>query len=127
MAQTTSELSPAVPTPAHVPAALVHDFDMLFDPGLSSDPHGRYERLVAEAPPLFWTPRGGGHWMINRHDLAFEAARDWESFSSEFPLPPAVEAMLAAAADDARVPTSTPINLDPPSHAKFRAPLNKAF
>jgi cytochrome P450 len=127
MAQAAIELTPAVPTPAHVPPALVHDFDMLLDPGFDRDPHARYERLVAEAPPVFWTPRGGGHWMINRHDLAFEAARDWESFSSDFPLPPAVEAMLAEAADGSRVPKSTPINMDPPVHAKFRAPLNKAF
>ena len=127
MTQAETGLTPAVPTPDHVPPALVHDFDLLFDPGLASDPHGRYERLVAEAPPVFWTPRGGGHWMINRHELAFEAARDWESFSSEFPLPPAVEAMLAEAADGSRVPKSTPINMDPPTHAKFRVPLNKAF
>ena len=127
MTQAETELNPAVSTPAHVPPALVHDFDLLFDPGLRTDPHDRYQQLVAQAPPVFWTPRGGGHWMINRHDLAFEAARDWESFSSEFPLPPAVETMLAEAADGSRVPRSTPINMDPPLHAKFRAPLNKAF
>jgi cytochrome P450 len=127
MAQAASELTPAVPRPAHVPAALVHDFDTLLDPGFVDDPHGRYGRLVAEAPPVFWTPRGGGHWMINRHELAFEAARDWESFSSDFPNPPEVEAMLAAAGNGARVPKSTPINMDPPAHAKYRAPLNKAF
>lgn len=127
MTQTATELSPAVPTPDHVPPTLVHDFDILRDPDFTSDPHHRYERLVAEAPPVFWTPRGGGHWMINRHELAFEAARDWEAFSSEFPLPPAVQDMLAKAAEGARVPKTTPINMDPPTHAKFRAPLNKAF
>lgn len=127
MAQAAIELSPAVPIPAHVPAALVHDFDLLLDPGLSTDPHGRYGQLVAQAPPVFWTPRGGGHWMINRHELAFEAARDWQSFSSDFPLPPEVEAMLAAAGDGSRVPKTTPINMDPPAHGKFRVPLNKAF
>jgi cytochrome P450 len=127
MAQAAAALTPAVPRPAHVPPALVHDFDMLADPGLSTDPHGRYRQLVAEAPPVFWTPRGGGHWMINRHDLAFEAARAWEAFSSEFPLPPTVEAMLAEAADGSRVPRTTPINLDPPAHARYRAPLNRAF
>jgi cytochrome P450 len=127
MAQAASERSPAVPRPSHVPLALVHDFDMLDDPGLGTDPHGRYRRLVAEAPPVFWTPRGGGHWIINRHDLAFEAARDWESFSSEFPHPPQVAEMLTAAGEGSRVPRSTPINMDPPAHAKYRAPLNKAF
>jgi cytochrome P450 len=126
MTQAALELSPAVPTPAHVPQALVHDFDMLADPGLATDPHGRYQRLVAEAPPVFWTPRGG-HWILNRHELAFEAARDWQSFSSDFPHPPEVVAMLAAAGDGSRVPKSTPINMDPPAHAKYRAPLNQAF
>jgi cytochrome P450 len=127
MAQAATALTPAAPKPAHVPPALVHDFDMLLDPGLATDPHGRFGELVAQAPPVFWTPRGGGHWMINRHDLAFEAARDWQSFSSEFPLPAEVQAMLAQAGGGARVPKTTPINMDPPTHAKYRAPLNKAF
>ena len=127
MAKAAIDCSPAVPRPSHVPLALVHDFDMLFDPDLRTDPHGRYRRFVEEAPPVFWTPRGGGHWIINRHELSFEAARDWESFSSDFPHPPQVEEMLAANGGGSRVPKSTPINMDPPAHAKYRAPLNRAF
>ena len=108
-------LTPAAPKPAHVPQSLVYDFDMLLDPGFRRDPHDRYQQVLAEAPPIFWTPRGGGHWMLNRHDVIFDAARDWEAFSSELFPPDEVSAMLEKMLPGARMPQPIPIILDPPA------------
>jgi cytochrome P450 len=121
-------LSPAVAKPAHVPPAAVYDFDMFADPAFRADPHQRILDLVRSAPPVFWTPRNGGHWMLLSHGANFTAARDTEAFTSQF----ATEAQLKAI--QARMPPGTPhiphavpINVDPPDHAKYRAPLQKAF
>lgn len=122
-----SQLTPAVHKPAHVLDSLVYDYDMLLDPALLREPHERLRELLAEAPPIFWTPRGGGHWMLNRYDLVYEAARDWESFSSEIRPPDDVKTMLAMLPPGARIPQAIPISLDPPTHGKFRLPLNAAF
>jgi cytochrome P450 len=121
-------LSPLAPRPAHVPAAAVYDFDMFLDPGLLADPHERVRRILAEAPPVFWTPRNLGHWVAMGHDAVFEVARDWERFSSEF-LPRAqLEAMLGALPPDfPHIPRVRPITLDPPDHGKYRAPLASTF
>ena len=45
-----AQLTPAVPKPAHVPDALVYDFDAYRDPGLLANPHERIARMVKEAP-----------------------------------------------------------------------------
>jgi cytochrome P450 len=121
-------LSPLAPQPAHVPDAAVYDFDVFSDPGLLADPHERVRQILSEAPPVFWTPRNRGHWMAMAHDAVFEVARDWERFSSEF-LPRAqLEAMLGALPPDfPHIPRARPITLDPPDHAKFRAPLASTF
>ena len=123
-----AQLSPAVPKPDHVPEALVYDFDMRADPALCADPHTRVLDLIANQPPIFWTPRNGGHWMFISHEANFKAARDTETFSSSF-LPPeqmaAMKAMLPP--DIGHIPTAVPINLDPPEHTKYRLPLQGAF
>jgi cytochrome P450 len=69
-------LSAAVPKPAHVPDAVLFDFDMFRDPAYVADPHSRIIDLVRRAPPVFWTPRNGGHWMFLSHAANFKAARD---------------------------------------------------
>jgi cytochrome P450 len=121
-------MSPCAPQPEHVPDAAVYDFDVFSDPGLLADPHERVREMLREAPPVFWTPRNRGHWMAIGRDAVFEVARDWERFSSEF-LPRAqLEAMLGALpADFPHIPRARPITLDPPDHAKFRAPLASTF
>src|SRR5262249_33205033 len=79
---TMSGLTEAVPPPAHVPSAAVYDFDMRFDPALLADPHEGIRDLLANAPPVFWTPRNGGRWVAIGHEELFKAARDPEHFSS---------------------------------------------
>lgn len=118
-------LSPAVPKPAHIPDAVVYDFDMFADPAYVADPHQRILDLVRNAPPVFWTPRNGGHWMIMSHEANFEASRDIETFSSNF-IPKDRLAQLQAQMPR-HVPLPLPINVDPPDHTKYRAPLQKVF
>jgi cytochrome P450 len=123
-----ANLSPAVPKPAHVPDSLVYDFDMFRDPAYVADPHRRVIDLVKNAPPIFWTPRNGGHWMLLSHAANFNAARDTETFSSEF-IPRAEMAAMKAKLPPGmpHIPLPIPINVDPPEHGKYRAPLQRVF
>lgn len=119
---------PTIPRPAHVPAAAVYDFDMFRDPGLLADPHQRVLDLMQSAPPVFWTPRNGGHWVATSHDTVFQAYRDPETFSSQMMTndqAAQLEAFLAAGGP--HIPLPTPINMDPPTHTRYRAPLNPVF
>jgi cytochrome P450 len=126
MSQAT--LTPAVPKPDHVPDAVVYDFDMFNDPALRADPHERILDLLKNAPPVFWTPRNGGHWMLMTHEANFTASRDTETFSSQF-IPPEKLAMLKTMLPPGspHIPIAVPINLDPPDHTKYRMPLNRVF
>src|SRR3546814_8965327 len=86
----------------------------------SSDlPHKRILDLVKNAPPVFWTPRNGGHWMIMSHEANFTASRDIETFSSNIISKERLAAMQAQA--PRHLPMPLPINVDPPDHTKYRA------
>ena len=73
-----------MPKPAHIPDSAVYDFDAYHDPGLLADPVKRIAEIVKQAPPIFWTPRNGGQWVIHGYEALFNAYRDPETFSSEF-------------------------------------------
>lgn len=121
-------LSPAVPKPSHVPDALVYDFDIYADPAYLADPHARVLEMVRSAPPVFWTPRNGGHWMLVSHAANFNAARDTETFSSEaFSLEQMQELWANQPPGSPHIPLPLPINIDPPNHAKYRLPLQRVF
>jgi cytochrome P450 len=122
------ELSEMVPVPAHIPPEAVFDFDFRADPGLLADPHERLREILRDAPPVFWTPRNGGRWVVMGYPEIFEASRDPERFSSSFIAREhmaAVMAMMPTGAD--RIPQAAPITLDPPEHGKVRGPLQKTF
>jgi cytochrome P450 len=120
--------NPIAGRPAHVPASLVYDFDASTDAALLADPHQRVAELVRNAPPIFWTPRYGGSWVFLSHAAIFNAARDFETFSSSFYSPEMIEQMrLAAGPDVKHIPIAVPINLDPPEHTKYRLPLQATF
>ena len=123
MADNSSTLLAA--QPGHVPDALVYDFDMYNDERMETDLPQRLLEVAREAPPIFWTPRNGGHWMISRFGAVTRAARDWESFSSDHRKQ--AEAMAAALPPGTDLLLPVPILIDPPDHTKFRAPLNAAF
>lgn len=121
-------LTEPVPVPDHVPPEAVFDFDMRFDPALLKDPHERVQELLRVAPPVFWTPRNGGRWIAIGHAEIFEASRDPEHFSSSYMPKDQLEALLASLpADMPRIPRAVPITMDPPEHARYRGPLQKAF
>jgi cytochrome P450 len=123
-----SQLSPAVPRPAHVPEAAVYDFDMFLDPALLADPHERIREILREAPPAFWTPRNGGHWILAGHKEVYDASRDTETFSNELvPLAMVEMARPMLPPDFKHIPMPTPINLDPPDHTTYRLPLLAPF
>lgn len=120
--------SPAAARPAHVPDSAVYDFDLHADPAFLADPHARILELLEQAPPVFWTPRNGGHWMLIGHAANFEASRDTEGFSSEVIPQKQIQAMLAQRPPGSpHMPQPWPINIDPPLHTAYRAPLNKVF
>ncbi len=124
----TATLSPAVPKPAHVGDRFVYDFDTFHDPAYLDDPHARIAEIIGEAPSVFWTPRNGGHWMIIGHEAVFKASRDVEGFSSEFVPQEMIKAMMSAMpAGTPHIPQPLPINVDPPEHTLYRAPLQGAF
>jgi cytochrome P450 len=121
-------LSEAVQKPDHVPESLVYDFDMFKDPAYIADPHNRIIDIIKTAPPIFWTPRNGGHWMLVSHEANFEAARDIEKFSNELMPQKLIDEILAQLpAEMGRIPQAFPITLDPPAHTKYRLPLQKVF
>ena len=114
--------------PDHVPPGAVYDFDMRFDPALLANPHERVRELLRDAPPVFWTPRNGGRWIAIGHEEVFQASRDPEHFSSTYMPREQMEAMLAMMPKGMpRIPQAVPITLDPPEHAKYRAPLQHSF
>jgi cytochrome P450 len=121
-------LSPAVPAPDHIPPEAVYDFDFRADPGLLADPHERLREILRDAPPVFWTPRNGGRWVVMGYAEIYEAARDPERFTSTFMPPEQMKAILAMMpAGMPRIPQATPISMDPPDHPRFRGPLQKSF
>ncbi len=121
-------LSPAVPKPDHVPDSLVYDFDFFADPAMLEKGHERALEIAKEAPPIFWTPRHGGHWILAGHNAIFEACRDTDSFSNAFVSYEQIQGMIAALPEGAPKPMiPAPITYDPPHHAVYRSPLNKAF
>lgn len=117
-----------VEKPAHVPDSAVYDFDMFNDAAYLANPHDRILDMLKNAPPVFWTPRNGGHWMLMSHAANFKASRDVETFSSEFVPQAQIKAFMASLPPGApRIPQPTPINMDPPEHTKYRAPLQGVF
>jgi cytochrome P450 len=78
--------------PLHVPVEAVYHFDMFNDPGLLADPHARGLELADQAPPIFWTPCNGGHWMVVGYAEARQVLNDPHTFASS----PFTEAKMRA-------------------------------
>jgi cytochrome P450 len=105
-------LSSIVPKPSHVADKAVYDFDFFQDAALLADPHERVRSLLREAPPVFWTPRNGGHWRQEKAHIAFGVGphRCLGSHLARIELQIIYERMLA------RLPT---FRLDPANPARF--------
>jgi cytochrome P450 len=100
--------------PGHVPPALHYDFDISHDPLLRPDLYRGLIALGERAPPIFYTTRYGGHWVVQTHDAIFDVTHDYESFSSD----------LTKVSDNRMM---LPIFLDPPEHRDYRKVLLGVF
>ena len=95
----------------------VYEFDYVHDSELTKDLHGTYWRLKENAPPVFWTPLNGGHWVVTSADAAIEVLRHPDRFSSKFlSIPP-----------NPNQPKMIPESLDPPEHRPYRQLLRPFF
>ena len=112
----TSPFHPS--SPDHVPAELIVDFDFFHVPDHVSDPAQIWHDLVRRgAPPIFYTPRNGGHWVFLRYADIVEGYRNHELFSThQSPVPPL-----------APFPILQPNGVDPPEHDVFRKLLAPMF
>lgn len=100
----------------------VYDFDFYSDEHYDAEGkfHCSLARMNEEAPPVFWTPSQGGHWVIQGREFVHEASRSTDLFSSR--------AMGIPATDrDFDMVPSIPIMLDPPLHSRYRRPLAELF
>lgn len=109
-----------VPVPDHVPVALVHDIDLYAPPGMeggtSSDVHMVWKGVQDGLPPVFWTPRHGGHWIATRYAEIERMLLDPATFSS-------AESFIPRGV----IPNLLPVCLDPPEHGPLRKLLMPAF
>ena len=104
--------------PAHIPKSLVYDFDHFTAPELQKEPHRAVsQKLHREAPDVFYTPRGGGYWIVTRAEVAVDMLRQVEIFSSG----PEHNHFKAFN------PPMLPVQADPPNHTDYRRILNPKF
>lgn len=123
-----AQMSPAAPKPDHVPDSLVYDFDFFADPTLVETGHDRAFDIAKNVPPIFWTPRQGGHWILAGHSAVFDASRDTDMFSNAILSFDDIQALVASMPEGSPKPMiPAPITYDPPHHAVYRSPLQKAF
>ena len=118
-----------MPIPAHVDPRFVVDYDVYGDSRFyeTGDLHeGLYKLGEDVGRGIFWTPRNGGHWFINSHELMFEAVRNYDVFSSNNKVA-RHGAMVMIPSMSGDEPIFAPQSLDPPDHGVFRRPLMKAF
>jgi len=114
MQTTTTPTKPSV-FPPHVRPEQVFDYDYIADAELLKDPHQRMRSLVLEAPPIFYSPHHGGHWMVTSRPILMEIVADTTLYSNK-------SRGIPAADHDINL---IPLTLDPPEHTVYRMPLNK--
>jgi cytochrome P450 len=101
--------------PAHVPPERVRDVDLYQLPGAHEDVHLAWKRVQETSPDLYYTPRYGGYWVLNRAELLEQVWPDHERFSS---------AKAIGIPSIPEIPAQIPIEVDPPTHRFFRHPIN---
>lgn len=120
--------------PRHVPAELVYEFDMFLDEEYQRNPFKRVKELTEQAPPIFWTPCNGGHWVTQGYDATFEIGSTPKVFSNEV-VPHSwmnaiakIQKFLAnIGIKTPRIPMPFPLLVDPPLHSQYRRPLTSVF
>lgn len=108
-----------VQLPPNVPPSRVVDFDVHNPPGLDNGIHEAWVALHKSNPALLlWTPRNGGHWIVNDADLVPKFYADFEHFSSDLTQVPRERSVGNNA-----IPAST----DPPEQTRYRTLINGAL
>ncbi len=95
----------------------IHNFDIYAEPAIKVDVHDAFLALKSEAPPLFWTPANGGHWIVTDGDLMIDLLRKPNIFSNENFSIPHIE----------NIPKTIPLSLDPPEHRPYRQMMRPFF
>jgi cytochrome P450 len=115
----TAHALAAVPSsvPAHVSPDLVFDFDIYADRRIGEDVQGTYAAALSDAPPIFWTPRNGGHWIAKSFEAITAVVTDPEHFSVREMQIPRVE----------NPPFFIPLSLDPPENLPYRRAMMPMF
>jgi len=69
--------------PGHVPQSVVVDFDIFSPPDLKKGVHEAWLALHrSNRSSVLWTPRNGGHWIVNSGQLVPQFYADFKHFSS---------------------------------------------
>lgn len=111
------------PVPAHVPRHLVREGDLwahFADGGL--DAYDRMSALHDEMPPIFYIPSVGylpGAWVPRRQDDMRAILQDTAAFTSA--------GMTPYARMIGETWRMTPLEVDPPDHAKYRKLVDPLF
>jgi len=103
--------------PSHIPPRLVVDYDRFAAPQLKHAPHHSITTYFRTLPPIFYTPRNGGHWVVARTAEAVDMLRRYDIFSSN----PALNSYMQ------RKPRTSPNQYDPPEHTDLRKIINPFF
>ena len=109
--------------PDHVPPSLVRPFPYVFGMTTSEDPFGDWAAAVHEGPDIFYAPHaypgGSPAWVVRRAEDLRKIYLDTDTFSSKDFSP------FSKLAGDTWI--NTPVEIDPPEHAKYRAFINPLF
>ena len=108
------------PTPAHIPANRVVDFDLYNPAGVEEvGLQKAWARLLEPGmPDLIWTPRNGGHWIATSGKLIRAAFEDYNRFSSECPFIPK---------EAGEAHNFIPASMDPPEQRPYRGLISKVL
>ncbi len=123
MNATTPRTHPDIPS--HVRPGDVVDYDIFGDSRFraTGDLHeGLFKLAEEEGRGIHWTPRNGGHWFINDHDLLFQAARDPELFSNNKEAAGEGTMVMIPPMMGGGEPRFGPQSMNPPRHGVYRMP-----
>lgn len=110
--------------PAHVPATLVKHFPYIFGTTTTQEPHLDWAPAIhTEGPDIFYAPHaypgGSPAWVVRRMDHLREIYFDTDTFSSKDFSP------FAKLIGESWI--NTPVEIDPPEHAKYRKMASPLF
>jgi cytochrome P450 len=106
-----------IAVPGHVPQSLVFNFDIHGDSRVTDDVHRSYEKVLRDAPDIFFTLDNGGHWIVSSFDIITDIVMNPEIFSTRHGQIPKIQ----------NPPQFIPLSMDPPRNIPFRQALMPHF